>query len=88
MIPRRDDTRPLNQSKLDVMSERKAASASGVVRSNGLGDAFKGADFSVSMLTPSFSRRPTTFGNWNSTPMEPTSEVCCATMWSVPMAAM
>ena len=47
-----------------------------------VGAALSGVDFTASIFTPSLSRRSATFGYWNSTPIEPTKEVCCATMWS------
>ena len=52
------------------------------------GDALSGLDLIVSILTPILSSRSAKFGNWNSTPIEPTSEVCWAMMWSPAIAVM
>ncbi len=52
------------------------------------GAAFKGVERIASTLTPIVSSSFVAFGIWKRTPIEPTSEVCCATMRSVPMAAM
>jgi hypothetical protein len=57
-----------------------AARASGEVGSKPLGAAFRGEDLISSTLMPSVLRRSATFGYWNNTPIEPTSEVSSATM--------
>ena len=62
------------------MIELSAARASGLVGSKPSGAALSGVDFTDSTFTPILSSRSVTLGNWNSTPIEPTSEVCCATM--------
>ena len=62
------------------MIELSAARASGLVGSKPSGAALSGDDFTDSTLTPILSSRSVTLGYWNSTPIEPTSEVCCATM--------
>ena len=49
------------------------------------GSALRGADFTDSTLTPTLSRRPDRSGYWNRTPIEPTSAVSRATMWSAAM---
>ena len=85
---RRLFTSPLNQSKLSDTSEASAARAASLVGSNPFGEAFSGADFTVSTWIPSLSSRPETLGNSNSTPMEPTRELPRATMRSAPSAAM
>ena len=57
-----------------------AARASGLVGSKPLGAALSGEDLISSTLTPIVFRSSVTLGYWNSTPIEPTSEVSCATM--------
>ena len=62
------------------MIDSSAALASGLVGSKPFGDALSGLDFTPSTLTPILSSNSAKFGYWNRTPIEPTSEVCCATM--------
>ena len=62
------------------MIDSIAARASGEVGSKPFGAALSGEDLIVSTLTPTLSSRSATLGYWNSTPIEPTSEVCLATM--------
>ena len=57
-----------------------AARASGEVGSNPFGAAFSGDDLISSTLIPSVFKSSETFGYWNSTPIEPISEVSKATM--------
>ena len=65
-----------------------AARASGLVGSKPLGAALSGEDLISSTLMPMVFRTSVKFGYWNSTPIEPTSEVSCATMWSAESAAI
>ena len=62
------------------MIDWMAARASGLVGSKPFGAALSGLDLINSTLTPILSRRSVKFGYSNSTPIEPTSEVCLATM--------
>ncbi len=62
------------------MIELSAARASGLVGSKPSGAALSGVDFTDFDLHADLVRRSAKLGNWNSTPIEPTSEVCWATM--------
>ena len=63
------------------MIDSTAARASGLVGSKPFGAALSGEDLIVSTLTPTvFEQIGKRSGYWNSTPIEPTSEVCWATM--------
>src|SRR5215207_779672 len=85
---RRSATRRLNHSAVSPTTCCKAARASGLVGWNGLGSALSGADLISSTRTPTVSSSFDTSGYWNSTPIEPTSEVSRATMWSAASAVM
>src|SRR5215468_10762551 len=65
-----------------------AARASGEVGSKPLGAALSGDDLISSTLTPSVFKRSVTLGYWNSTPIEPTSDVSSAMMGSAAIAVM
>ena len=65
-----------------------AACASGLVGSKPFGAALSGEDFTSSIFTPMVFSTSVKLGNWNSTPIEPTSEVSCAMMCSDDSAAM
>ena len=73
---------PGTRRRNPARSTRVAARASGLVGSKPLGAALSGDDFTSSTLTPTVFSRSVTFGYWKITPIEPTSEVLCATMWS------
>jgi hypothetical protein len=57
-----------------------AARASGDVGSKPFGAALSGEDLISSILMPSVFKRSATLGYWNSTPIEPTSDVSKATI--------
>ena len=64
-----------------MMMNSTAARASGEVGSKPFGTALSGEDLIVLDLdADTCSSRSETLGYWNSTPIEPTSEVCWATM--------
>ena len=52
------------------------------------GAALSGEDLTDSICTPTVSISFEKLGNWNSTPIEPTSELPRATIRSAPNAAM
>jgi hypothetical protein len=77
---RRFCTNALNQAYESITISSTALMASGLVGSKLEGAALSGDDFTVSTLTPMVFRSSVKFGYWNRTPIEPTSEVSCATM--------
>src|SRR4029453_14390282 len=79
---------PAEPGKGSFTSASSAARASGLVGSKPLGAAFSGEDFTSSTLTPTVFINSVKFGYWNRTPIEPTSELCWATMWSAAIAVM
>src|SRR5262249_35790428 len=70
---RRSFTRARNQAYESLTTDSRAARASGLVGSNPLGAALSGEDFTSSTLTPTVFMSSLKFGNWNRTPIEPTS---------------